>query len=286
MPTTARPPVHRSRPSSEQTWSAGQGATLGSQLKQQLAQLRSAGSNDLAPAAERAAEGLQQPAEAGPRDADKFPAKSTRVPWTAPVPESSEQTWTDSVGRRVRQQLATIRGLGNDVSVPPPRKEQRPTLFDLFSDQPMSERPTWSAGIGEKMRKQLEEIRKREIEDSARTTSSSSQDLESTKSPKNFATSSLPSDLPASEQTWTAGMGHAARKELLQRRSVIQRNLGSPDIPDDYARELQPNLSMSQSAKDESSRGGKEYLQQDSLAFHHLEEIPHVSTLARHLTAP
>ena len=278
-PTTARPPVHRSRPSSEQTWSAGQGASLGSQLKQQLAQLRSAGSSDLAPAAERAAEGLQQPAEAGPRDADRFPAKSTRVPWTAPVPESSEHTWTDSVGRRVKQQLATIRGLGNDVSVPPPRREQRPSLFDLFSDQPMLERPTWSAGIGEKMRKQLEEVRKREFEDSARTTSSSSQDQESTRSPKNFVTSSLPSDLPASEQTWTAGMGHAARKELIQRRSVIKRNLSSPDVPDDYARERQPDSSMSQSAKDESNRGGKEYLQQDSLAFHHLEEIPHVSSL-------
>ena len=278
-PTTARPPVHRSRPSSEQTWSAGQGASLGAQLKQQLAQLRSAGSNDLAPAVERGSEELQQPTEAGPRDADKFPAKPTRLPWTAPIPESSENTWTDSVGRRVRQQFATIRGSGNDVSVPPPRREQRPSLFDLFSDQPMSERPTWSAGIGEKMRKQMEEVRKRDIEDSARTTSSSSQDQESTRSPKNFVTNSLPSNLPASEQTWTAGMGHAARKELLQRRSVIQRNLGSPDIPDDHAQERQPDLSMSQSAKDESSRGGKEYLQQDSLAFHHLEEIPHVSTL-------
>ena len=278
-PTTARPPVHRSRPSSEHTWSAGQGASLGSQLKQQLAQLRSAGSSDLAPAAERAAEGLQQPAEAGLRDADQFPAKHTRVPWTAPVPESSEHTWTDSLGRRVRQQLATIRGLGNDVSVPQPRREQRPSLFDLFSDQPMSERPAWSAGIGEKMRKQLEEIRKREIEDSARTTSSSSQDQESIRGPKKLATSSMPSNLPASEQTWTAGMGYAARKELLQRRSVIQRNLSSPHVTDDYAGERQPDPSTSQSARDESSRGGQEYLQQDSLAFHHLEEIPHVSSL-------
>ena len=275
-PRAARHPVHRAKPTSEQTWSAGQGASLGSQLKQQLAQLRSAGSSDLAPAAERAV-GWQQPAGAGPRDADKFPAKPTLAPWTATIPESSEQTWTDTLGRKVRQQVATIRGLGNDVSVPPPRREQRASLFDLFSDQPLSERPTWSAGIGEKMRKQLEDLKKREVEDSARTTSSSSQDQDPARSPKHFATSSLPSGLPASEQTWTAGMGHAARKELLQRRSVIRR------VPDDYEQQPKADTSLSQSAQDESSRGGKEYLQQDSLAFHHLEEIPHVSISAYEL---
>lgn len=279
-PSTARPPLHQPRPSSEQTWSAGQGASLGSQLKQQLAHLRSAGSNDLA---QVAAEGSQQPAGAGPRDADRFPAKPTRVPWTATMPESSEQTWTDSLGRRIRQQMTAIRGLGSDTSVPPPRKEQRPSLFDLFSDQPMSERPTWSAGVGEKMRRQLEEARKREIEDSACTTSSPSQDQESARSTEAFTTHSLPSNtLPASEQTWTAGMGHAARKELLQRRSVIKRNLSSPDVPDDYGKERQSSASMSQSAKDESSRGGKDFLQHDSLDFHHLEEIPHVRIIAHH----
>lgn len=277
--TGRRPPVHQPRPSSEQTWSAGQGAGLGSQLKQQLAHLRSAGSNDLAPVA---AEGSQHPAGAGPRDADRFPAKRTRVPWTATMPESSEETWTDSLGRRVRQQMAAVRGLGSDTSVPPPRREQRPSLFDLFSDQPMSERPTWSAGVGEKMRRQLEEARKRDFEDSACTTSSPSQDQESARSTEAFTTHSLPSNaLPASEQTWTAGMGHAARKELLQRRSVIKRNLSSPDVPDGYGKERQPG-SMSQSAKDDSSRGGKELLRQDSLDFHHLEEIPHVCILAQH----
>ena len=274
--TAARPPVHRARPTSEQTWSAGQGASLGSQLKQQLGRLRSA-SGDL-PSTVEGAVGLQQPGGAGPRDADKFPAKATRVPWTATVPESSEETWSDGLGRRFRQQLTTMRGLGNDVSVPPPRKEQRASLFDLFSEQPMSDRPTWSAGIGERMRRQLEEIKKqREIEDSARTTSSSSHPT----IPKDFTTTSLPSDLPASEQTWTAGMGHAAQKELLLRRSLMRRSLDSPELNDDDGRERKPSTSVSQSTKDESSRGGKEYLQQDSLSFHHLEEIPHVSTPAK-----
>ena len=278
-PSTARPPVHRAKPTSEQTWSAGQGKDLGSQLKQQLAQLRSEGDSWQAPAL---AEGSvsQEPARAGPRDADKFPAQPVRVPWTATIPESSEETWTDSLGRRVRQQLTTIRGLGNDVSVQPPRKEQRPSVFDLFSDQPMrSDRPTWSAGIGEKMRKQLEDMRRREVEDSAHTASSSSQEQESAaaRSPKTFKTSSLPTGLPASEQTWTAGMGHAAKKELLQRRSIIQRNITPPNIPDDYGRSFKSKNPVPQSTKDESNRGGREYLQQDSLAFHHLEEIPHVS---------
>ena len=282
-PSGARPPVHRARPTSEQTWSAGQGASLGSQLKQQLAQLRSEGQSDQGAALAGAAE-PQKPARAAPRDVNQFPAQPVRVPWTATVPESSEETWSDSVGRRVRQQLTNIRGLGNDVSVPPPRKEQRPSVFDLFSDQPMrSDRPTWSAGIGEKMRKQLEEMRKQDLEDSAHTASSSSQDQEpATRSLKKFATNSLPSSLPASEQTWTAGMGDAAKKELqnLQRRSIIQRNMGSPDIPDDYGRSYQSNSPVSQSVKDESKQGGREYLQQDSLAFHHLEEIPHVSCLS------
>lgn len=271
--TAARPPVHRAKPTSEQTWSAGQGASLASQLKQQLGRLRSA-SGDLPPTAEGAVVS-QDPSSAGPRDADKFPAKPTRVPWTATVPESSEETWSDNVGRRVRQQLTTIRGLGNDVSVPPPRREQRASLFDLFSEQPRSDRPTWSAGIGERMRRQLEEMKKqREIEDSARTTSSSSHPT----IPKDFTTKSLPTDLPASEQTWTAGMGHAAQKELLLRRSLMRRSLTSPEVNDDDGPERKPSTSVSQSTKDESSRSGKEYLQHDSLSFHHLEEIPHVST--------
>lgn len=271
--TSARPPVHREKPTSEQTWSAGQGASLGSKLKQQLGRLRS-GSGELAPTAE----GSQHASGAGPRDADKFPAKATRVPWTATVPESVEETWTDSLGRRVRQQLTTIRGLGTDVSVPPPRREQRASLFDLFAEQPTSDRPTWSAGIGERMRKQLEEVRKRGIEDSARTTSSSSHPA----IPNNFSTTSLPSGVPASEQTWTAGMGHAAQKELLLRRSLMRRSLDSPEINDDHEQERKPSTSVSQSTKDESSRGGKEYLQQDSLSFHHLEEIPHVSACTTH----
>lgn len=272
--TAARPPVHRAKPNSEQTWSAGQGASLASQLKQQLGRLRSA-SGDLPPTAEGAVV-LQDPSGvAGPRDADTFPAKPTRVPWTATVPESSEETWSDSVGRRVRQQLTTMRGLGNEVSVPPPRREQRASLFDLFSEQPRSDRPTWSAGIGERMRRQLEEMKKqREFEDSARTTSSSSHPT----IPQDFTTSSLPTDMPASEQTWTAGMGHAAQKELLLRRSLMRRSLTSPEVNDDDRRERQLSSSVSPSTKDESSRSGKEYLQHDSLSFHHLEEIPHVST--------
>lgn len=95
-PSMAKPPVHRRKPTSEQTWSAGMGAGMGVQLRQQLAQLRAEGRKDAGSSTE-AAQGLSRPS-AGPRDADKFPAQPTRVPWTAPVPESNEQTWTDSLG--------------------------------------------------------------------------------------------------------------------------------------------------------------------------------------------
>ncbi len=279
-PGIAKPPVHRGKPTSEQTWSAGMGAGMGAQLRQQLAQLRAAGRKDAGSSAE-AAQGLSRPS-AGPRDADKFPAQPTRVPWTAPVPESNEQTWTDSLGRRMRQQLAGIRGLGSDSSVPLPTAQQRPSVFDLFADQPFQDKPTWSAGIGEKMRRQLEEMRKRDVEDSAHTASTSSQDQELAKSPRRFNATSLPNTLPSSEQTWTAGMGNAAKRELLQRRSIMKRNNSSPDIEQEgKAEPLSKSGSKSKlqtaEERDESSRGGKEYLHQDSLDFHHLEEIPHVS---------
>lgn len=280
-PSTAKPPVHRAKPTSEQTWSAGMGAGMGAQLRQQLAELRAEGKKGARCSSDAEATAVPPMPLAGPRDADKFPAQPTRVPWTASVPESSEQTWTDSLGRRMRQQLTNIRGLGSESSVPLPQAQQRPSIFDLFADQPVQDKPTWSAGIGEKMRKQLEEMRKRDIEDSAHTASTSSQDQEPVKSPRRFNTTSLPANLPASEQTWTAGMGSAAKRELLQRRSVMKRNNSSPDIEQEGADVLpSPSRSncKSQTAeeKDERNLGGREYIHQDSLDFHHLEEIPHV----------
>ena len=274
-PGTAKPPIHRAKPNSEQTWSAGVGASMGAQLRQQLAQLRAEGKKEVVSGSAEAPE-LQRPtgSRAGPRDADKFPAQPTRVPWTAPVSESSEQTWTDSLGRRMRQQLTNIRGLGSEASVPLPQAQPRPSVFDLFADQPFQDKPTWSAGIGEK-RRQLEEMRKQDFEDSAHTASTSSQEQEPVKSPRRFNTASLPATLPTSEQTWTAGMGNAAKRELLQRRSVMRRNSSSPDIEQEG--EEVPRSKQTAKEKDESIRGGKEYLQQDSLDFHHLEEIPHVS---------
>ena len=279
-PSIAKPPVHRGKPTSEQTWSAGMGAGMGAQLRQQLAQLRAEGRKDAGSSIE-AAQGLSRPS-AGPRDADKFPAQPTRVPWTSPVPESNEQTWTDSLGRRMRQQLAGIRGLGSDSSVPLPTAQQRPSVFDLFADQPFQDKPTWSAGIGEKMRRQLEEMRKRDVEDSAHTASTSSQEQELAKSPRRFNATSLPNTLPSAEQTWTAGMGNAAKRELLQRRSIMKRNNSSPDIEQEgkfesLSRSGSKSKLQTAEERDESSRGGKEYLHQDSLDFHHLEEIPHVS---------
>ena len=275
-PGTAKPPIHRTKPNSEQTWSAGMGAGLGSQLRQQLAQLRAEGKKGEASPSVEGLQSQQHPgACVGPRDADKFPAQPVRVPWTAPIPESSEQTWTDSLGTRMRQQLSSMRGLGNDTSVPLPRAQPRPSLFDLFSDQPVSDKPTWSAGIGEKMRRQLEELQRRDIEDSAHAASTSSQEHEPVRSSRQFNTASLPAGIPASEQTWTAGMGNAAKRELLQRRSVMRRNNSSPDIEQEA--EAAPNFkSQTAEGMHEAQFGGKEYLQQDNLDFHHLEEIPHV----------
>lgn len=166
--------------------------------------------------------------------------------------------------------------------MPLPTPQQRPSVFDLFADQPFQDKPTWSAGIGEKMRRQLEEMRKRDVEDSAHTASTSSQEQELAKSPRRFNTTSLPNTLPPSEQTWTAGMGNAAKRELLQRRSIMKRNNSSPDIEQEgkaeslYRAGSKSKLQTAEE-RDESSRGGREYLHQDSLDFHHLEEIPHVS---------
>jgi len=77
-------------------------------------------------------------------------------------------------------------------------------------------------------------------------------------------------------------MGNAAKRELLQRRSIMKRNNSSPDIEQEgKAESLSRSGSKSKlqtaEERDEASRGGKEYLHQDSLDFHHLEEIPHVS---------
>ena len=63
---------------------------------------------------------------------------------------------------------------------------------------------------------------------------------------------------------------------------MMKRNNSSPDIEqEDKAESLSTSGSKSKpqtaEERDKASRGGKEYLHQDSLDFHHLEEIPHVS---------
>lgn len=263
---TSRPPVHPSRPSSEQTWSAGMGA----KLRQELAKLRSQGSggpSDSATAIATAVESSEPLAPAGPRDAEKFPAQPVPVPWTAPISEDPEETWSASLGKRMRRQLP--RALGNESSLPLPQEKPRPSLFDLFAEQsPEDDQQTWSAGIGARMRKQLEELRQRELEDSAHTASSSSQGGEFP--PKRDARRSLPS----SEQTWSAGVSNEARLELLNRRSVLKRNNSSPDLEEvDTAHENSTHVK----AKSPQKEDVVDFLQHDSLTFHHLEEIPHVS---------
>ena len=264
-PTTiSRPPPHPSRPTSEQTWSAG----MGGKLRQELARLRSQGSgqpSDSATAIAEAVESTQSLAPAGPRDADKFPAQRVPVPWTAPVSEDPEETWSASLGKRMRRQLP--RALGNETSLPLPQEKPRPSIFDLFAEQsPQDNQQTWSAGIGARMRRQLEELRQREIEDSAHTASSSGQsDQIPPKGPRQ--------SLPSSEQTWSAGVSTEARRHLLNRRSVLKRNNSSPDLEEVDTAHAK---SISAKSKSPQKEDVADFLQHDSLTFHHLEEIPHV----------
>ena len=265
-PTTSRPPMHPSRPTSEQTWSAGMGA----KLRQELAKLRSQGSGtDSATAIAEAVESSEPIAPAGPRNAESFPAQPVPVPWTAPVSEDPEETWSASLGRRMRRQLP--RALGNETSLPLPQEKPRPSIFDLFAEQsPADNQQTWSAGIGARMRKQLEEMRQRELEDSAHTASSSSQGGEAL--PVKPARRSAPS----SEQTWSAGVSNDIRRQQLDRRSILKRNNSSPDLE-----EVDTANAASKPAKPKipQKEDVKDFLQHDSLTFHHLEEIPHVSAL-------
>lgn len=260
--TTARPPVHPSRPTSEQTWSAG----MGTKLWQELAKLRAQAPSDSATAIANAVDSCEPLAPAGPRDAEKFPAQPVPVPWTAPVSEDPEETWSASLGKRMRRQLP--RALGNETSLPLPQEKPRPSLFDLFAEQsPDDNQHTWSAGIGARMRKQLEELRQRELEDSAHTASGSS--LGGDIPQKRSAGRSVPS----SEQTWSAGVSNEARLHLLNRRSVLKRNNSSPDLEEvDTAHEK----SKSMKPKSPQKEDVVDFLQHDSLTFHHLEEIPHV----------
>ena len=242
---------------------------MGAKLRQELARLRSQGSgqpSDSAAAIAEAVESSQSLAPAGPRDAEKFPAQPVPVPWTAPISEDPEETWSASLGKRMRRQLP--RALGNETSLPLPQEKPRPSIFDLFAEQsPQDNQQTWSAGIGARMRRQLEELRQREVEDSAHTTSSSGQSDQIP--PKGPARRSLPS----SEQTWSAGVSTQARLQQLNRRSVLKRNNSSPDLEEVDTAHAKGTPAKSKSPQKEDT---SDFLRHDSLTFHHLEEIPHV----------
>ena len=254
-----KPPVHPNRPTSEQTWTAG----MGSKLQQELARLRSQGSGgaDVLRGID-----LSRPSvPAAPRNAQSFPAQPVPVPWTEPISEDPEETWSASFGKRMRRQLPRL--VGNETSLPLPQEKPRASVFDLFADPTGgSNQQTWAADVGARMRRQLEELRQREVEDSAHTASSSSHsgELLSKRPVKRSA-------LPSSEQTWSAGVSNEARRQSFARRSALKRNNSSPDLEDVDA----DQLAEVKADKSKSMQKEKE-LQHDSLTFHHLEEIPHV----------